>query len=106
MTCARTEARSLSEPPSRGLSKSLSRSWEERRHRSQIRKLGFGLFGILGAVLVMAGPAAAQEITPADNNALLASLWLIVAGCLVFLMQAGFALVEAGLTRGKNIGNI
>jgi Amt family ammonium transporter len=61
----------------------------------------------------MAGPATAQEITPdalmamvEDNTALLASLWLIVAGCLVFLMQAGFALVEAGLTRGKNIGNI
>lgn len=34
------------------------------------------------------------------------SLWLILAGCLVFLMQAGFALVEAGMTRAKNIGNI
>ncbi|HJP16653.1 MAG TPA: hypothetical protein QF762_06780, partial [Acidimicrobiales bacterium] len=50
--------------------------------------------------------AAAAEITPIDNNALLTSMWLIIAGCLVFLMQAGFALVEAGLTRAKNIGNI
>ncbi|MBC8483886.1 MAG: ammonium transporter, partial [Actinobacteria bacterium] len=49
----------------------------------------------------------AQELTSAEYNAaLLTSLWLILAGCLVFLMQAGFALVEAGLTRGKNIGNI
>ena len=101
MTCTSTRAR----PLSRG----LSRSWEARRTRSRGRKLGFGLFGVVGAVLVMAGPAAAQELEfmPAgDIEALLASLWLIVAGCLVFLMQAGFALVEAGLTRAKNIGNI
>jgi Amt family ammonium transporter len=33
-------------------------------------------------------------------------IWLIVAGALVFLMQAGFAMVETGLTRAKNAGNI
>tara|TARA_B100001540_G_scaffold42702_1_gene37948 strand:+ start:199 stop:1581 length:1383 start_codon:yes stop_codon:yes gene_type:complete len=70
------------------------------------RKICFGLLGIGAALFISATPAAAAEITPSDNNALLTSLWLIVAGCLVFLMQAGFALVEAGLTRAKNIGNI
>jgi len=75
--------------------------------RSWARKVGFGLFGVLAAVLLSATPAVAQELTPAEYNAaLLTSLWLIVAGCLVFLMQAGFALVEAGMTRAKNIGNI
>ncbi len=34
------------------------------------------------------------------------NLWLVIAGCLVFLMQAGFAFVEAGLTRAKNVANI
>ena len=34
------------------------------------------------------------------------NLWLVVAGALVFLMQAGFAFVEAGLTRAKNLANI
>jgi Amt family ammonium transporter len=34
------------------------------------------------------------------------NLWLVIAGCLVFLMQAGFAFVEAGLTRAKNLANI
>jgi Amt family ammonium transporter len=29
-------------------------------------------------------------------------VWTIVAGCLVFFMQAGFALVETGFTRAKN----
>jgi len=71
VTCTSTRAR----PLSRG----LSRSWEARRTRSRGRKLGFGLFGVVGAVLVMAGPAAAEGLTPGDNNALLASLWLIVA---------------------------
>ena len=33
-------------------------------------------------------------------------LWLIVAAALVFFMQAGFAMVEAGFTRAKNAGNI
>ena len=34
------------------------------------------------------------------------NLWLVIAGALVFLMQAGFAFVEAGLTRAKNLANI
>ena len=33
-------------------------------------------------------------------------LWILMAGVLVFLMQAGFTLVEAGFTRSKNTINI
>ncbi len=33
-------------------------------------------------------------------------IWTLVGAFLVFLMQAGFALCEAGLTRAKNTGNI
>lgn len=33
-------------------------------------------------------------------------LWLVVTGAFVFFMQAGFALVETGLTRAKNATNI
>lgn len=33
-------------------------------------------------------------------------LWMVVAAVLVFWMQAGFALIEAGFTRAKNIVNI
>ena len=32
--------------------------------------------------------------------------WTLVAAFLVYFMQAGFALCEAGLTRAKNTGNI
>jgi Amt family ammonium transporter len=33
-------------------------------------------------------------------------VWMVVAAALVFLMQAGFAMVEVGLTRAKNAANI
>ncbi len=34
------------------------------------------------------------------------NLWILIAGCLVFLMHLGFAMLEAGLTRAKNTVNI
>lgn len=32
--------------------------------------------------------------------------WMLLGTCLVFFMQAGFAMVETGFTRAKNAGNI
>jgi len=55
-------------------------------------------------IAVLPGTAAAQDA--ATNAMLLDNLWIAVSGVLVFLMQAGFALVEAGLTRAKNVANI
>ncbi len=34
------------------------------------------------------------------------TIWVLMAAFLVFLMQAGFAMVETGFTRAKNAGNI
>jgi len=34
------------------------------------------------------------------------TMWVLIAAALVFFMQAGFALVEMGLTRSKNAANI
>ena len=34
------------------------------------------------------------------------NLWVLIAGCLVFIMHLGFAMVESGLTRAKNTVNI
>jgi Amt family ammonium transporter len=34
------------------------------------------------------------------------TMWVLIATCLVFFMQAGFAMVETGFTRAKNAGNI
>jgi Amt family ammonium transporter len=48
---------------------------------------------------------AQDELSPASQF-VLDNLWIFIAGTLVFFMQAGFALVEAGLTRSKNVSNI
>lgn len=58
-------------------------------------------------VLAMAAPAYAQDIPEGvASQVILDNIWVFIAGVLVFFMQAGFALVEAGLTRAKNVGNI
>ncbi len=63
-----------------------------------------------GAVLAGAIPGIAyaqEEVTDAAAvQAVLDNIWVLIAGVLVFFMQAGFALVEAGLTRAKNVVNI
>ncbi len=41
-----------------------------------------------------------------EVNAVLDLMWIVVAGILVFFMQAGFTLVEVGFTRAKNTANI
>ena len=34
------------------------------------------------------------------------SIWVLVAGILVMFMQAGFAFLEIGFSRGKNVGTV
>ena len=65
---------------------------------------GAGLLALL--LLMIAGPAAAQEGPAAVEQAVLDNLWVLIAGVLVFFMQAGFAMVEGGMVRSKNVGNI
>ncbi len=58
-------------------------------------------------VLIMAIPLHAQTAGVAEVVQLnLNVVWTIIAATLVFFMQAGFAMVEAGLTRAKNAANI
>ena len=40
------------------------------------------------------------------TNEQLFAVWFLIGAALVFWMQAGFAMVEAGFTRAKNTGNI
>ena len=44
-------------------------------------------------------------VTEATSSQLFA-VWFLIGAALVFWMQAGFAMVEAGFTRAKNTGNI
>ncbi|MDO5127411.1 MAG: ammonium transporter [Eubacteriales bacterium] len=46
-----------------------------------------------------------EEIFEFINNQVFA-VWFLIGAALVFWMQAGFAMVEAGFTRAKNSGNI
>lgn len=41
-----------------------------------------------------------------DVSSLVFGVWFLIGAALVFWMQAGFAMVEAGFTRAKNSGNI
>jgi len=80
--------------------------------RTWLRKLHRPLAVLGGAILAMAAisAAAAQEPTTEENVAdLLSALdatWLLVAGFLVFFMQAGFAMLTGGFVRSKNTANI
>ncbi|MEJ5363019.1 MAG: ammonium transporter [Spirochaetota bacterium] len=71
--------------------------------------------GIIGVVLLCAGLLFAQETdttvaqvqTDTVNMAVVAdTLWVLFAAFLVFFMNLGFAMVEAGLQQAKNAVNI
>ena len=49
--------------------------------------------------------AIKEFVTQATSEQLFA-VWFLIGAALVFWMQAGFAMVEAGFTRAKNTGNI
>jgi len=70
------------------------------------RKLLVGAGVAAGAVVVLAGPAGAQEIEAGEVQTNLNNVFVLLAAVLVIFMQAGFALVEAGLTRAKSVANI
>ncbi len=57
--------------------------------------------------LVLASPVSlAAEASVADMQLALNSVWVVLTGILVFFMQAGFALVESGMSRAKNAVNV
>lgn len=77
----------------------------ERRRRWRPGKKLMVAAGVATAgALAFAGPASAQEVDPVQVN--LDNVWILLCAVLVIFMQAGFALVEAGLTRSKSVANI
>ena len=62
---------------------------------------------VVSTALLFASPAYAQDPGPVDELTRgLNTAWVLITAFLVFWMQAGFAFVEAGLTRSKNTTNI
>jgi Amt family ammonium transporter len=69
--------------------------------------MGSTLFDQAFAVLATPSAVAVGAAQTADSgfNAL-DTLWILLAAILVFFMQAGFGMVEAGLIRSKNAANV
>jgi len=62
-------------------------------------------FGVAATALALtAGTAGAQDVDPVQVN--LDNVWILLCAVLVIFMQAGFALVEAGMTGAKSVANI
>lgn len=71
-------------------------------------KWGFTLFLVIVLAFAITSPVLADDGGPTaeqvnDLTLGLNILWMILGGFLVFFMQAGFALVETGFTRNKNV---
>jgi Amt family ammonium transporter len=71
------------------------------------------VFGALAALLIPATALAQSDLTNAippekgfPDSVGINSMWVIVCGVLVMFMQAGFAFLEIGFSRGKNAGTI
>ncbi len=77
-----------------------SRARLRRRWPKALTLVGVAAF----TVVMLATPAFAQEVDPIQVN--LDNVWVLLTAVLVIFMQAGFALVEAGLTRAKSVANI
>jgi Amt family ammonium transporter len=83
-----------------------------------LRKINIGKIAVLSLLFVVIGsPVMAQEAAVDPVTAAIEAakeemqtniniVWTCIAAFLVFFMQAGFAMVEAGFTRAKNAVNI
>lgn len=61
--------------------------------------------GALPTVASGAEDASIQEIAQGLQSTL-DNVWILIAATFVLFMQAGFSLVEAGMIRAKNVGNV
>ncbi len=61
---------------------------------------------VLLFALALGLAAFGEDELPVALTSAVDMLWLVLTAALVFFMQAGFALVETGLTRAKNASNI
>jgi Amt family ammonium transporter len=76
-----------------------------------LRRLSGGLACAGALALVLPAAASADTLDAAQNGVLpqsvaINSIWVVVAALLVIFMQAGFAFLEIGFSRGKNAGTV
>lgn len=59
---------------------------------------------LLSLLMLFSSTVNADELTVSVT--VINTLWVVIAGAMVFLMQAGFALLESGMSRTKNAVNV
>src|SRR5437867_3954135 len=72
------------------------------------RKTVFAITGGVALLAALIPVAALADDNTAGQAAGVAAdtVWVIVAACLVLFMQAGFAMLEVGFSRMKNVGTV
>ena len=71
------------------------------RHR-RLLAISIGLAAALIPVVALADDTTATSAAGVAAD----TVWVIVAACLVMFMQAGFAMLEVGFSRMKNVGTV
>jgi Amt family ammonium transporter len=72
-----------------------------------LRRLALLSTAVLLLVLALPGLAFAQKgPSTAELSLAMDTMWVIVTACLVLFMQAGFAMLEVGFSRMKNVGSV
>ncbi len=85
----------------------FSKNIPRTRRRTPLRRLLLLMTTTVLLVLGLPALALAQEgPTVADLSLAMDTVWVIVAACLVLSMQAGFAMLEVGFSRMKNVGSV
>jgi Amt family ammonium transporter len=89
---------------------------ETAHHLARARPFRMGLWALFFGLVALAatsGVALAGEHDPtgaatvqADPSTAVNFTWTLMAAFLVFFMQAGFALLEAGSVRSKSVVNV
>jgi ammonium transporter, Amt family len=83
------------------------------KRRNHLRKLVLLLMMVLlltaavpGLALAVDTPVKQGTATPEDVALAVDTIWVVVAALLVLFMQAGFAMLEVGFSRMKNVGSV
>lgn len=72
----------------------------------RFRRLLLSLFAVFFILVLIKDVTKADQLSADKVAAAIDNVWVLVTAFLVFFMQAGFAMVEAGFTRAKNASNI
>jgi ammonium transporter, Amt family len=65
-----------------------------------------GLMFALSSACTGADPTGAETLESEGPGVALDFVWILICGCLVFSMHAGFSMLESGFSRSKNVTNV